>query len=413
MKKLHLYILALLSLVFASCENSISKYTTDIYLTNQLESAVNLEIFRNEEILNFNLNSNDTAYLATIEYTIDKNVRYCRFPGDAAYEGFRHTIDSVNVVYNSNKFTYYKNDTSIYALFPFPNNTTKKGWIVAIEEFTKQYLGWDNTTDSTNTDILNEERHVASVYLVNHLDKPIDLEMYHDSIPQPIQEELLWYRNAGIQSFTLQPNDTVYCDSVVYLMDDDVIYFTFPGFSSYDGFVDSYKFIKIDYNGKQYEYTNKADIKNLLRAINYWYIEFNEEKKNAFGWDKETNPDTTTNDNRYTFDVYLNNQLENTIKLEVFRNKELSTFNLTPNITTYFTTIEYYMYEGENYIEFPGDAAYDDYIGSIDSINVFYNDKKYTYINKPYEQNELEYFFRKHIQTVIINKEKENYLGWK
>lgn len=142
-----------------------------------------------------------------------------------------------------------------------------------------------DTINNSDTTVFGEERHVASVYLVNHLDKPIDLEMHYDSIPLPIQEELLWYRDAGIQNFTLQPNDTVYCDSVVYLMDDDVIYFTFPGFSAYDGFVDSYYFIKINYNNQQYEYTNRTDIQNLLRAQNYWYIVFNEEKKNIFSWE--------------------------------------------------------------------------------------------------------------------------------
>ena len=103
---------------------------------------------------------------------------------------------------------------------------------------------------------------------------------------------------------------------------------------------------------------------------------------------------------------------DNIIKLEVFRNNELSTFNLTPNDTVYFTTIEYYMIEGEKYNEFPGHVAYENYIGSIDSINVFYNEKKYTYINKPYEYGELEYFFAKYICTIVIDDEKKNYLGW-
>ena len=126
------------------------------------------------------------------------------------------------------------------------------------------------------------------------------------------------------------------------------------------------------------------------------------------------NPDTITIDNAelYVEDIYLNNQLDNIIKLEVFRNNELSTFNLTPNDTVYFTTIEYYMYEGENYNEFPGHVAYENYIGSIDSINVFYNEKKYTYINKPYEYGELEYFFAKYISTIVIDEGKKNYLGW-
>jgi hypothetical protein len=91
---------------------------------------------------------------------------------------------------------------------------------------------------------------------------------------------------------------------------------------------------------------------------------------------------------------------------------ELSTFNLTPNDTVYFTTIEYYMYEGENYFVFPGHVAYENYIGSIDSINVFYNEKKYTYINKPYEYGELEYFFAKYIYTIVIDEGKKKYLGW-
>ncbi|MBR5824526.1 MAG: hypothetical protein IKY67_10345 [Paludibacteraceae bacterium] len=67
-------------------------------------------------------------------------------------------------------------------------------------------------------------------------------------------------------------------------MKKGVKYFFFPGQIFFDKFVNSYDFIKINYNGKQYEYTNNADIKNLLRIINYWYIEFNEEKKKAFGW---------------------------------------------------------------------------------------------------------------------------------
>lgn len=142
-----------------------------------------------------------------------------------------------------------------------------------------------DTTNNSDTTELREERHVASVYLVNHLDKPIDLEMHHDSVPSPIREILQWYREAGIQKFTLQPNDTVYCDSVVYLMDDNVIYVQFPGVSVYNGFVDSYFFVKINYNNQQYEYTNKADIRNLLFAPNYWYIVFDEEKKKSFGWE--------------------------------------------------------------------------------------------------------------------------------
>ena len=143
----------------------------------------------------------------------------------------------------------------------------------------------DSIVSNPDTIDYDAKRHVASVYLVNHLDKPIDLEMHHDSIPLPIQEELLWYRDAGVQNFTLQPNDTIYCDSVVFTQIEDVIYVMFPGESSYNMFIDSYFFAKVNYNDHQYKYTNKADIKELLRTQNHWYIVFDEEKKNNLGWE--------------------------------------------------------------------------------------------------------------------------------
>ena len=143
----------------------------------------------------------------------------------------------------------------------------------------------DSIVSNPDTIEYKEQRHVSSVYLINNLDKPIDLEMHHDSLPLPLQEELLWYRNAGVQNFTLQPNDTVYCDSVVYIQVENVIYFMFPGESSYNMFIDSYFFAKVNYNNHQYEYTNKDDIKELLHSQNYWYIVFDEEKKNNLGWE--------------------------------------------------------------------------------------------------------------------------------
>ncbi len=140
-------------------------------------------------------------------------------------------------------------------------------------------------TIESDTIAPKDERHVPSVYLVNQLDMPIDLEMHHDSFPSSVQETLLWHRDAGIQNFTLQPNDTIYCDSIVYYMNDAHKYFTFPGENIYNTFVNSYFLIKVNYNNNKYEYTDKADIQMLLRADSYWYIIFNEEKKNHFGWE--------------------------------------------------------------------------------------------------------------------------------
>lgn len=142
MKKLYFYLLALLSLFFTSCEVFTGEHRTDVFLTNQLESVVDLEIFKGEETLNFNLNPNDTTYFTTIEYIMRKDVRYNVFPGDVAYSGFLSTFDSVRVVYNNNKFTYYKNDENLDDLF-YHTVLSGKGWIVDIDETKKQILGWE------------------------------------------------------------------------------------------------------------------------------------------------------------------------------------------------------------------------------------------------------------------------------
>ena len=141
MKKLYFYLLALLSLFFKSCEVITGEHRTDVFLTNQLESVVDLEMFKGEETLNFNLNPNDTTYFTTIEYIMRKGVKYNQFPGEVAYSDFLSTFDSVRVVYNNNKFTYYKNDENLGNLFYY-TVLSGKGWIVNIDETKKQNLGW-------------------------------------------------------------------------------------------------------------------------------------------------------------------------------------------------------------------------------------------------------------------------------
>ena len=106
--------------------------------------------------------------------------------------------------------------------------------------------------------------------------------MHRNSLYNDYEE---WHFDAGTQNFTLEPNDTVYLDTVVYHMAEGTYYQIFPGENAFKALIYCYDFVKVDYNGKQYEYTNKTDIKNLLHEVNYWYIEFNEEKKKAFGWE--------------------------------------------------------------------------------------------------------------------------------
>ena len=278
MKKVYyLLILVLVSLV--SCDNvKITKHAADIYLYNHLDETIKIEVFNADGMLSCEVAPNDTAFFTTIDFTSEEDVIYEVYPGELAYNNFVLGINRVTLYYGTEKYTYSKeNKNDIIDLLYL-----ERYWEIHFDEAKRQQFGWEANIEE---DVHTETRHVSSVYLVNHLDKPIELEMHYDSIPLPIQEELLWYRNAGVQNFTLQPNDTVYCDSVVYSQIEDVVYFTFPGQTSYDGFVNSYFFIKINYNNQQYEYTNKTDIQNLLCSQNYWYIVFNEEKKNTFGWE--------------------------------------------------------------------------------------------------------------------------------
>lgn len=118
----------------------------------------------------------------------------------------------------------------------------------------------------------------------------------------------------------------------------------------------------------------------------------------------------------YAVDTYLANRLDNTIDLEVFVNDTLSEFTLMPNDTVHFTTIEYSEYIGDKTGEavYTGIDKYQYFISSIDSVNVFYNDQKYTYIKPENKIHQLLkiYNFETINWIVAIDEEKKNALGW-
>ncbi len=295
MKKIYFYLFLLLSFsaIVCSCENKIddkndnnkttdnhgTKYVDNVYLINQLNNELEIEAFIDDKISKFIIFPNETIYFTTIEYVLYEGDKTNEFSDSIAYNSLLSSIDSISVFYFGQKYTYTKSDSAIHHLLK--NYTiTEKGWIIKIDEDQRQQFGWGDNINLE--DFFKGDRYVRPVYLVNHLDKSIDLEMHRNSLYSEYEE---WYFNAGTQNFTLKPNDTVYLDTIVYHMAEGTTYFIFPGENAFNSFVYHYDFIKIDYNGKQYEYTNKADIKNLLNVINYWYIEFNEEKKRVFGWE--------------------------------------------------------------------------------------------------------------------------------
>ena len=72
------------------------------------------------------------------------------------------------------------------------------------------------------------------------------------------------------------------------------------------------------------------------------------------------------------------------------------------------------MHEGIKYVEFPGISMYQDFISSIDSVNVFYNDKKYTYIqpdNKIHQLFNIGSFGVNGWWIVDFNENKKQALG--
>ena len=118
----------------------------------------------------------------------------------------------------------------------------------------------------------------------------------------------------------------------------------------------------------------------------------------------------------HSMNVYFNNQLNESINLEVFRGENLLTFNLTANDTIFFTTIKYVEVEGVKTNLALEDVAYDSFLSSIDSFNVFYNNKKYTYDNIFIEEYRHPCFqiesYSDNNGFIIFNEEKKRNLRW-
>lgn len=140
MKRLSIF--ALIIFFFISCEESIKHYSIDIYLNNELAENLTLEVFKENELLIFDLNPNDSVFLGAFNYTKvkgDKNV----LPIDQqAYARYLGSIDSVNVFYNNKKYTYNHTNQDIHILFEARRHF-KTAWIVDIDENKKQNLGWE------------------------------------------------------------------------------------------------------------------------------------------------------------------------------------------------------------------------------------------------------------------------------
>jgi hypothetical protein len=117
-------------------------YAVNVYLENQLDNTINLEVFVDDTLSEFTLMPNDTIHFTTIEYSeyVGDNTGDAVYTGIDTYQYFVSSIDSVNVFYNDQRYTYIKPDNKIHQLLKIYNFETKN-WIVAIDEDKKQELG--------------------------------------------------------------------------------------------------------------------------------------------------------------------------------------------------------------------------------------------------------------------------------
>lgn len=148
----------------------------------------------------------------------------------------------------------------------------------------------DVFTPPTNTENPDDcERVVNPVYFVNNLEKPIKIKLHRDSmsiIDNFInKEEVFWKIDRDILEFKIQPNDTICFDSIVYSSCKNLTYFIAPSSVAFDILRGRYYSIKITYNKKQYKYTDRESINNLLKASNSYYVKFTEEKREFFAWE--------------------------------------------------------------------------------------------------------------------------------
>ena len=131
---------------------------------------------------------------------------------------------------------------------------------------------------------------------------------------------------------------------------------------------------------------------------------------------KIENGNNTNNNNEtnYADDVYLINELSFTLDIEVFIGGKSSKFTLIPLEATYFTTIEYTLYEGDKINEFPGDVEYRSFLNSIDSVNVFCLAQKHTYVKSDNKTFQLfgNYEVNEKGWIIKFDEAKRAQFGW-
>ena len=117
-------------------------------------------------------------------------------------------------------------------------------------------------------EITNE---TVDVYLHNHLDKTIKIELFNE---------------VGMLTCEVAPNDTAFFTTIEFSIGKNA-HQIYPGEIAYRNFVSRINRVNFYYGSEKYTYLeeNKNDIIDLLYLERYWEIHFNEEKREKFGWE--------------------------------------------------------------------------------------------------------------------------------
>ena len=97
----------------------------------------------------------------------------------------------------------------------------------------------------------------------------------------------------------------------------------------------------------------------------------------------ERTPDDNKNVNTVE-NIYFCNELANKVNLKLFKGNDVYQYEINPNDTIYFTTINsgYSDYSESRSVHFPPKTDRINYFNSFDSATITYNSQFYTFTNK-------------------------------
>ena len=115
-------------------------------------------------------------------------------------------------------------------------------------------------------------KHAADIYLYNHLDETIKIEVFNAD---------------GMLSCEVAPNDTAFFTTLEFTTEEGVCYLIYPGDLAYDDFIFGINRVTLYYGSEKYTYSNenRDEIILLLYLNRYWEIHFDEAKREKFGWE--------------------------------------------------------------------------------------------------------------------------------